>query len=315
MLRIAGAVGTSMVFASFILSVFGFFNLASLHFLDPAYMRTYMSDWWMQPPTEILFGFSIISAVVIFILFFRMDFGSPQGGRIPASYVFDAPDKLFAEIKVGNYSLRNVFVLVVAVSFLAAVAGVLDDHVYLLDKVGFFEGVYGTQGFGVYGSTDIFKHPTDVLPSSGDLLMLVFFRFVGGLITPFALPFFLYWLLRLFREKITYGNLLALTVYLSLVSLAFSLASSVVDVVSYYLVGDVSALNKEFFPYVGGIIFYLVLVRGLSALGGFSLRKSAVVIAPFLALLFAAVLLDYFYAYVLAQRVFEVICWQLGVYS
>ena len=321
--RILGALSTAIIFSLFIWAAFGFYQLVSLRFFDPGYMSSYMGDWKIQPPFGLTVAIFILSAIIIFILFFKIEMGKPTGGKINISDVFDRPKELFKAIRDGQYSLKQVLLLIAIISFLSVCFGILNNHIYMQAKYGFLTNIMENyEGMTIAGDYELGKNfairlvPTsfsEFLPSSLNVFLIIVLAVIGGVVVSFTLPFLIYWLLRVSKEKIPYLNLYALSIYLSLILLAFLIVTTIVNVTFYYALGNVSTVNKEFLPYLGSFLFYVALAYGINDIGEISLKKSFVIISPFIVLIIFTIYLDYFFIYEMPNRILEIVCMQLGL--
>ena len=320
--KIVGAMSTAIIFSLFIWAVFAFYQLTSLRFFDPEYLGPHWGEWGIQPPLELIAGISILSAIIIFILFFRTEMGKPTGGKINISDVFDRHKEVFKAIRNGQYSLKQVLLLIAIISFLSTCFGILNNHIYTQAKYGFIKEIVGDyyEGMTIAGDYELEENlaikivPTsfsEFLPSSLNVLLIIVLAVIGGIVVSFTLPFLIYWLLRVSKEKIPYLNLYALSIYLSLIPLAFLIVTTIVNVTFYYILGNVSTVNKEFLPYLGSFLFYISLAYGINDIGEISLKKSFVIISPFIVLIIFTIYLDYFFIYEMPNRILEIVCMQL----
>jgi len=248
--------------------------------------------------------------------------GKPTGGKINISDVFDRHKEVFKAIRNGQYSLKQVLLLIAIISFLSTCFGILNNHIYTQAKYGFIKEIVGDyyEGMTIAGDYELEENlaikivPTsfsEFLPSSLNVLLIIVLAVIGGIVVSFTLPFLIYWLLRVSKEKIPYLNLYALSIYLSLIPLAFLIVTTIVNVTFYYILGNVSTVNKEFLPYLGSFLFYISLAYGINDIGEISLKKSFVIISPFIVLIIFTIYLDYFFIYEMPNRILEIVCMQL----
>lgn len=129
----------------------------------------------------------------------------------------------------------------------------------------------------------------------------------------FAMAFLLYWLSRVAGTKIPYLNLYTLLVYLFFIPLTFLFASTFVNIITYAIFKSVSTFSVKFLPYIGYTVFYIMCIFGVKDLGDISLKRSFLVLSPFLIIALTIIYLNYFFTYVLSHQLTEIILWQLGL--
>jgi len=309
--KIVGAMSTAIIFSLFIWAVFAFYQLTSLRFFDPEYLGPHWGEWGIQPPLELIAGISILSAIIIFILFFRTEMGKPTGGKINISDVFDRHKEVFKAIRGGRYSLKKVILLLLVISILTSLFGGIAQISGLLlaqSKYGYLDA-YTIIRESVGGGSIPDLIPTLII----GFFLLIIISIVLGFAYLFTLAFFFYWFSRLVGARIPYLHLYSLLIYLSVIPLAFLIISTIVNLVSYLALENISTLNMFIFPNLGYVIFYIACMFGIKDISDISLKWSFLVTSPFLILIFVIIYLTCFFTYELPQRIMEITFYQLGL--
>ena len=309
-IKIVGAISTAIMFSLFIWAVFGVYQLAALRFFDPAYLSTYLGEWKIEPPLELVIGISLLSAVILFTLSFKIELGEAKGGKINLTYVFDAPTSLFKKIKNGEYSVVTLLLLILAISilnYLFSASGIINNYLVVQSKYGYFDSLQG-----IHEAIGSYSQPGFMTPVAGFILILSFSIAISYMYL-FALAFFLYWFSRVASARIPYLHLFALSVYLSLIPLAFNIVTTIANSITYLIFNNISTWNTAFFPIIGQIVFYIACAFGIKELGDIDLRKSILVVLPFLILILLLIVWNYFLLYEFPKRILELTLFQVGL--
>ena len=308
-IKIVGAISTAIMFSLFIWAIFGFYQLVSLRFLDLEYMESHLGEWKIEPPIELLAGISILSAAIIFILFFRIEMGEARGGKINLTRVFDVPTSLFKKIKSGEYSIVTLLLLILVISalnYLFSTSGIVDRYLLAQSKYDYFDSLQRIQE-----SVGFYHRPWFITPVT-DFILILPFSIAISYMYLFALAFFLYWFSRIAGSKIPYLHLFALSVCLLVIPLAFNIVTTIANSIIYLIFNNISALNTAFFPIIGQVMFYIACAFGIKELGDIDLRKSILIVLPFLILILLTIVWNYFLIYEFPKRILEITLFQVG---
>lgn len=327
MIKIFGFVSTTFIFSLFIWNVLGLVYLLSFGFFDQE-PSVYL-DILEKLKTESLVTpwviASSLSAIIILLLFLKLEIGSALGGKIKISNVFDRPLSVFKKIKDKEYSMKIVILLLIATSALWTLFEISNNYVFLQAKyysmLSIFKDISSFQispkdmqdisifysGFIPLSITDFSLKQFSYIPLA--VIVSIIFHFMYF----FALAFLLYWLSQVAGAKIPYLNLYTLLVYLFFIPLTFLFASAFVNIITYAIFKNVSTFSVKFLPSIGYIVFYIMCIFGVNDLGDISLKRSFLVLSPFLIITLTMIYLNYFFTYVLSHQLTEIILWQLGL--
>ena len=307
LMRIFGALCASFtVLAS---SLFAFL-LASrflevMAFLSPGTTMPALGPVQEGVTSGIAFPVSVAAAVASFILFMSMSFGAPSGGALLLLSVFEKPKELFSRIRESGFSLKGLIIIVVSISFFSALFSTASEYLFFEASLGWLKGV------GPISPV----LSADYMPPMSSWVLRFVLCFLGNIVYSFVPAFLIYWLLRLLSVRAIYLNLYALSVYASLVPLAFSAASALAGFAAYYAIGRTSPLSMAFLPYIGGLISCGVLAYGTRDVCGTSLKKALIAVLPLIALTLVAIYLKYALIYIVPERIFQMTLQELGVYK
>lgn len=303
-IRILGAISTAIMFSLFVWFALVISQLPSTGFFNPEYckeaheMGKINSKLFLIPWLVI----SLLSFFIISIASFRIDLGKPTSGKIEISDVFDKPDRLFEDIRKEKYSLNTVILLLVIISVLHGVLMTLDTYIFIQAK-------YGSMLRKFMNTTDY----SNILSYLEQIPLALISSVIGFFMQVFALSFFIYWFSRIVGAKIPYLTIYTLLVYLSLIPLSFLGVSVLANAVSYLLWDNVSTLNTLFFPLIGHLVLFITCMDGISKMGDISLKRSFLVVLPFLVIITFVIYLSYFFAYQLVSNTIECVYWLTGI--
>lgn len=256
-----------------------------------------------DPESPLLVG--LLPAALAFLAALLMRFGAPAGEGISLSEAYAGFGEFYGKIKSGSYSLKGVLMLAVLLSLASALAGVAYEYMYFEASLSSIAGLKSLYGLDTSG----------YLPSNVSWIARFISSFAQSIIAFFAVSFVLYWIMAAFKARVSYLKLYALTVYLSAIPIAFSLASAGAGSLVYVFSGTVPLSTAAFFPYAGVLLFYAAFVYGIRDLSGLSIKGSA--FAVFLLVLSAAlsVYIRYMLLYEIPVRILQILLRDLGVYG